>query len=384
MQGVTAECLHDPTELEKLRAAWADIGSQGASRAGSHEDYRNLLDCAPNHDAMCLVVLRENGTIVTLAPFVLSHGKKAYDLGSHPLFSLPVRRMSLMNDCLVGRSDSGQMRRVFEALARRGGFDLVSFDEHELDGPFMRSLKDALTDSPWRWVNPFHKTSVHWFIDLPSSFEAYMAALSPKTRQTLRRKLGKFDKEHNGRVRLVTDPEDVEWFLTVGEKISRMTYQWKVGQRLCFDEPTLRTYLSNAKAGTLRCFVLMMGDEPCAFLRGNIRDGVYDFETPGYNPIHEKASPGTVLLLRVVEDLIANTECRVFDFGIGGDYVGYKKVLGNRSYDAVFVEVARRWGAYPMLLFGIQDALNMAKRCGNALLKQSRLKRLLKKRLRGG
>ena len=384
MQGVTVECLRDCSKLESVRQMWEALGGQSPSQAASHEDYKNLLLSAGGHDEMYLLALRENGHIVTLAPFVLSHGKKTYDLGSRPLFSLPVRRLSLLNDSLVGRNDSRQMRLVFDALAECNDCDLVSFDEHGLDSPFMRSLKSALADTSWRCVNPFHKTSVHWLLDLPPTIDDYMSGLSGRTRQTLRRKLVKFDKQCGGQVRLVTHPGDVDWFLAAGEKISRLTYQWKVGQRLCFDEPTRRTYLANAKAGTLRCYMLMAGEEPIAFVRGNIRDGVYNYETPGYDPGYANVSPGTVLLLRVFEDLINHTECRVFDFGIGGDYVGYKKVLGNRSYECSFLEVGKRWSPYPMLLFGIQDVLNIAKRSANAILRQGRVKRFLKKSLRGG
>lgn len=384
MQGVTVECLCEWGALESVRGAWEDIILHFPSQGDSYEAYREIFAVASGQEEMRLVVLRENGRIVTLAPFVLSRWKKTYELGGRRLFSLPVRRLSLLNDSLVGLNGEAEMRRIFEALAERNDFDLVSFNEHGLESPFVRTLKGALAGSAWRCVNPFHKTSVHWLLDLPPTFDGYMSALSGKTRQTLRRKLAKFDKQYGVNVRVIADPGEVDGFLAAGEKISRMTYQWKVGQRLTFDEPTQRTYLANAKAGTLRCYLLLLGGEPIAFVRGNIRDGIYDYETPGYDPRYADDSPGTVLLLKVFEDLISNTDCRIFDFGIGGDYVGYKKILGNRSYECSFLEVGKRWSPYPILLFGIQDVLNSAKRTANAVLRQGQTKRFLKKWLRGG
>ena len=379
MQGASVELLRDFAELESFRDPWKDLSRHSPPPIASYEEYRDLLCCPANHDSMHLVVLRENGQIVTLAPFLLSYRKKSYTLGVRRLFSLPIRTLRLMNDCFIGKRDSEQIRHVFNALVRYNDFDLISFGEHELEGPFFRSIKSALADSPWRCVIPFHKVSIHWFIDLPSSFDDYMSGFSAKTRYNLRRELRSFDTKYCGRTRVVTTGEDVDWFLTIGEQISRLTYQWNLGQRIRCDESSRREYLSHAEARRLRCYILFAGEQACAFGRGTIKDGVYNYERVGFDPRYEKASPGTVLLLRVIEDLIVNTDCRILDFGSGGDY---KKIFGNRSYEVVSLEVGRRWSFYPMLLFGIQDALNLSKRCGNAVLGEGRLKKLIKRRLK--
>jgi CelD/BcsL family acetyltransferase involved in cellulose biosynthesis len=138
----------------------------------------------------------------------------------------------------------------------------------------------------------------------------------------------------------------------------------------------------NAESGILRCHVLLAGEQPCAFSRGFIKGDMYYYDTPGFDPGFSKASPGTVLLLRVIEDLIVNTECRVLDFGIGGGNSGYKKILGNRCYEAVSLEVGRRWDPYARLLFGIQGAVNFTKRFGESVLGKDYLKRIAKRILR--
>ena len=382
MQSTTVEIVRSYAELESFRNVWKDLLEHTPPPTVSYEEYSNLLCRLANRDAIYLVVLRENEQIVTLAPFLLFHEKKSYSLGARRLFSLPFRGLRLMNDCFIGKADSDQIRHVFDSLAKCNEFDLLSFGEHEIEGSLLRSIRNALSDSPWRYVNPFHKISIHWVIDLPASFEDYMSGFSGKTKQTLKRSLRRIDEEYSGRFCVVTTADKVEWFLKVGEQISQLTYHWHLGQRICCDESNRRAYMEDAEAGRLRCYILFAGEQPCAVARGTIRDNVWHYETTGFDPVYEKASPGTVMLLRVIEDLITNTDCHILDFGVGGDNIGYKKVFGNRSYEAISLEVGRRWSFYAMLLFGIQDILNIAKRCGNALLGEGRVKRLIKQKLR--
>jgi hypothetical protein len=299
---------------------------------------------------------------VTLAPFVIHAGSKKYTLGERKLGSLPVRWLQLLGDSFLGDVNAATVRRVFDELARCRGFDLVSLGEIAMQGALYQGVKSGLAGSGWQNSSPNRLPAEHWVIDLPDTFESYLAQLSGKTRQTAKRKLRQFAENYAGRVHAIKTPDQVDWFLQVGEQISRLTYQWNVGQRLIDDERTREQYKRSAEAGVLRCYLAFAGDKPCAFLRGTIRDQVFDYETPGFDPRYSKASPGTVLL--------------------GGDATGYKSIYGTRSYRADVVELGRRFKPYPALLFGAQSGLLLARRAGHAMIGQSEIAQEIRRRLR--
>ena len=118
-------------------------------------------------------------------------------------------------------------------------------------------------------------------------------------------------------------PEEVDKFLEDAEKISRLTYQWKLGYGLCNDEATRQKFFRLAKNGTLRCYIIYLHGEPCAFGWGELCHRTFVWYQTGYNPKYYKLSPGTALLMRMIRDLIENTNCKVFDFLWGGED-GYK------------------------------------------------------------
>jgi peptidoglycan/xylan/chitin deacetylase (PgdA/CDA1 family) len=377
-----AEVVCNPDGLATLAERWAELRAGAPDRTVSQREYERLV-CDPLFSSkMLLVVVRDGAQVVTLAPFVVDPGSKKYTLGQRKLGTLPVRWLRLVGESFLGDVSIATVRRVFDALSTCGGFDLVTLGEIAMDGALYRAVQSALTGSTWRIESPYRQPSEHWVIDLPESFEAYMANFNRKTRQNRKRELRLFAENHAGRIQCIKTPDEVESFLKIGEQISRRTYQWNVGQRLVNDEATRERYKRDAADGVLRCYLAFAGDEPCAFARGTIRDQVFHYETPGYDPRFAKASPGSVLLLKVIEDLITDSDCKVFDFGTGGDLVGYKSVYGTRSYKADLVEIGRRFRPYTAVLFGVQDALLAARRVGHAVLGDSELTQAIKRRLR--
>jgi hypothetical protein len=377
-----SEIVCDITALSELRNPWDELRLQSEPATALYEDYRSLFESPTCRGKMRLVVVREHGKVVCLAPFFLSRTQKRYTLGERKLFDLPVRSLRLVGGSFLGDIVAERVRKVFSTLRLCREFDLIRLPELPIAGRFYGVVESVLAGSSWRRISTPNRPGIHWLIDLPGSFDEYLSSLGGKTRQTLRRKMRKFDELYQGRVRRVTTPEDVDWFLTVGERISRTTYQWNVGQQLRNDEATRERYVRNARTGRLRCYVLMAGDEPCAFLRGTLRDGVFDYETPGYLSTYARESPGTVLLLRAIEDLISEPDCCVFDFGTGGDEIGYKSLFGNRSYEAAPLEIVHKLKPYSMILCGIENILTTFKIAAKVILGNGKLKQAIKRRIR--
>jgi hypothetical protein len=378
MPNIRAELVVDNSQLEALRYTWKVLSHEEAHCA-SYDLYRDALSTA--NSEMRMILLHENNDVLMLAPCVLQQGHKHYWLGARRLFSLPMRELRLVGNSFIGKVTAAGVRCILDALYPRDEFDLISLPELDFNGPFHRTVQNGLVDTQWNCARGFYKNSIHWSIDLPSTFDEYMGGFSAKTRQTLRRKVRKFEEEYRGAVRVIHTSTDLESFLEVGESISRLTYQWNIGRRLCADDITRAGYATAAREGRLRCYLLHSGDKPCAFLRGVLHDNTYHYETPGFDPAYEKASPGTVLLLKAVEDLIVNTDCKYFDFGRGGDNTGYKSMFGNRCYEAISLELFRRGKAYPSLLLAVQAGSFALNRAGQALVGPT-LRPIIRQRLR--
>jgi hypothetical protein len=378
MSEIRAELVVDSSQLTALQETWEAL-AQHEVHCASFDLYRDALSSATAE--MRVIVLREDRSIVTLVPCLLKETQKHYWLGARRLFSLPIRELRLVGNSFIGRVTATGIRCILDVLYPLDEFDLISLSELDFNGPFHQSLQTGLVDTQWSWARGFYKNTLHWSIDLPSTFDEYMAGFSGRTRQTLRRKVRKFETEYEGALRVIRTTTELESFLKVGESISRLTYQWNIGRRLCADEATRKAYATAAREGRLRCYLLYSGDNPCAFLRGVIHDDTYHYETPGFDPAYEQASPGTVLLLKAIEDLIANTDCKTLDFGRGGDKTGYKSMFGNRSYEAISLELFRRGRTYPSLLLAIQAGLFALNRVGQAVV-GPKLRPIIRQRLR--
>ena len=138
--------------------------------------------------------------------------------------------------------------------------DLIDLGEIP-ENSALRGALDALA-WPARKLRLGRKDSIRWLIDFPETFDAYLAGLSTSTRQSTRRKMRSLEKEFDLQFETFTLPQDVDRFLAEGEKISRLTYQWNVGQQLNNDAETRARFRDLADQGRLRCYLLSLDGVP--------------------------------------------------------------------------------------------------------------------------
>ncbi len=164
-------------------------------------------------------------------------------------------------------------------------------------------------------------------IELPATPEAYWQKFSSKTRQTFRRKLKKFGATRLDRCMTVAD---VPRFLDAAHEISRHTWQTRqFGLRVRHDAGTLAQFTKLAELGLFRSYLWCVEDRPVAFTVGNQDHGVFHYEEVGYLPEFAKFSPGQMMLIQMIDDLITHQPATWFDFG-GGD-ADYKELFANHT-----------------------------------------------------
>ena len=83
-----------------------------------------------------------------------------------------------------------------------------------------------------------------------------------------------------------------------------------------------------------------------------------------------------------IRDLIEQTNCKLFDFGAGGDATGYKSTFGNFSFTCRDVEMGSWSNPYSVAIMALQEGLNLSKNIATWFFGQGNLTRRIKKAIR--
>ena len=303
-----------------------------------------------------ILVAIDNSQIMAVACFIYRTTIRRYEIATRRLFDLPVKEVSLFGSCVPGQPSEEIVRKFFKMVIEKADFDLISVGELLIGSP----LYNAITKLgggviAWRASRKRRR----WLIRLPASFDEYIASLRPTAKRHISRDCRKFERA-SPTFRVMQHPEEVNDFLRDAEKVSWSTYQWKFGYGLRNDTRTREKLIWFAKNGTLRCYLSYLQGEPCAFGWGVLNHRTFDFRQTGYNPQYRSLSAGTALIIRMIHDLIENTNCEVFDFLWGGD-TGYKSRLGTDGLSCGEMRVAQMLRPYSLLIVALDQTINLAR-----------------------
>jgi CelD/BcsL family acetyltransferase involved in cellulose biosynthesis len=365
-------------ELDALEADWERLASRAPWIVPLFADVRRDVEADPA--TYCVAVARGPGGVDGIAFFQRALHRQRFSFGERQIGELDARAWRLHRDGYAGSIPEIAWREAFRRLSRHGGFDILILGEVVSGAALMQAARRS------RWpllaLDTNGRESVHWIAELPGSFDAYFDTLRASTRQSLRRKMKRFEREADGRLEVISRCDQVDHFLKEGEAISRQTYQWDVGQRLEADPATRERYLRLAAEGRLRCYLLYAEGRPIAFLRGELVRSTYLYETPGFLAEFERFSPGLVLLVHAIRDLAESTPCTIFDFGEGGDNVGYKSRFGTCHVNCRHMAIANVIRPRGLAVWFLVNALNAIKASARAVLGEGEFKRKLKKAIR--
>jgi len=251
-------------------------------------------------------------------------------------------------------------------------FDCVLFEYVETDSPLWRVLTRERR-SRFSRIRPLGETQVHWKLQFPESPMEYWQQFSAKTRNTFRRKKRQLDHD----VQVVRDVEDVEDFLCHAAEVSAQSWQAKrIGVRVRNSNQELHLYRTLARLGALRCYLLHSEGKPIAFLIGTQWKKRFVLEETGYDTSYAKQSPGNVLMLCMLEDMLQQDTPQWLDFGFGD--ADYKRLFGNCSTEnGSLLMVSRR--LWPALATGVDHWCGTVKERTRACLDVSGMGKRLRR-----
>jgi CelD/BcsL family acetyltransferase involved in cellulose biosynthesis len=333
----------------RLRAEWGHILEAGDDRLAlfqSPEWFDHIHATEPDAHLALACVRDGDGGLIGVVPLVrtrhdLEYSIKRVRLGKSSLsvLEIPGGAPPLPEDAIV-------YDRLFEMLrqAARG-----------YDGLYLRMMPTS--SFCWRYLNesPLVRSSFtlclpeglgrNHAIELPPTFEGYLAQFKSRTRYNLRQRVRRLRERGGGdmRLRRFETPGEVQAFLESAGPVARSSWQARYSDDRVHNTPFWRRKLTDlAERGLLRSYVLTAGSQHCAFGLGYQGRGTFHHIQTGYDPSFSDCSPGAVLHYLLYEDLIFHRPPRWVSFGYGDSE--YKRTFGNVQFDeAAVLLVNHRW-----------------------------------------
>lgn len=329
--------------------------------------WRELVDCSPHPFAFfctpgwveCTALAEKPGSvsvvgfcernddIVGVAAFVRCERALRFNIGPCVLARRRLRCVHLLGSSVLMADDVGLHDKAFAAIADQySDVDAIEIDR-VIVGEFL-----------WKYLWSSEKLQRHFLpylpdgregaliahsISLPETFAEYCQNFRPKWQRELRRQRRRLAEASHGAVYLqkYERPEEVADFLSSSAIVVRNSWQCAAGADTLLDNDNWRRKLAClADAGSLGAYILFAGDRPCAVELGFQHRNVFHAMYTYYDRDLAEFSPGTMLLLDFIEDLIDCRRVRVLCFGHGD--VGYKRLFGNSVCQEASVILIRR------------------------------------------
>lgn len=219
-----------------------------------------------------------------------------------------------------------------------------------------------------------------FYARLDLDFDAYLAGFSAKSRSTCRRKLRKLAERSGGTLdlRCYRSEEEIALFHAQARILSARTYQERLLDAGLPDGPeALAGMRALARAGRARGWLLFLDGAPIAYLWAPAEGSTLIYAHLGHDPDFAEYSPGTVLQLEAMRQLMAEKAFRLFDFTEGEGQ--HKSLFATGGVDCLDLLLLR-----PSLgnllaghaLNGFDRGVRLAKQAARALGLERALRRL--------
>jgi hypothetical protein len=279
-------------------------------------------------------------------------------VGYATLFKPSLRCYTIVHGGILGNPSVQTSLRILKELSdtlKRGDIDTVFFNQLQLDSHVYRLTKKKpgfLSRNYSPVVEP------HWQTRLPGSVEAFYKGMSGSRKRYVRRYTRALEKAGSGTVEVVCyrSEDKLDDVIKIASEMTAKTYKHALNIGFRDDSLTRSLLTRAAKQGQLRAYVLYVNGKPCAFEYGIEYGNIFFPEHIGYDPFFRSCSPGTILFIKVVEDLIENSDVRVFDYGFGA--AAYKERFGTESWPeaSVYIFAPR---LYPVIVNMLRSTVGM-------------------------
>ena len=348
----------DVEEVEAIRPIWEQMQHDEPRPApdADIDRYLSVVESMKETARPYVMVLYYDGNPRAMVMGRVEMRRVTCRVGYATILKPSLRCLSIIYGGILGQPSGQTSAKLLQELTnilKQGDIDAVFFKQLRLDSPLYH-LTRTTPNLLCRCYSPVVKP--HWQTRLPDSMEAFYKDKSGSRKRYLRRYTAALEKAGSGPVEMVCyrSEDKLDHVISIASEISAKTYKHALNVGFRDDYLTRSLLTKTAKQGRLRAYVLYAGGKPCAFEFGIEYRNVFFPEHIGYDPLLRSCSPGTVLFIKVVEDLIENSNVRVFDYGFGA--AAYKERFGTNSWPeaSVYIFAPR---LYPVIINILQSSV---------------------------
>ena len=315
-----------PDEVEQsfdVLPAWQKLLAESMHlyRLWQSPEWWNHLGCLAGEMPRRLGVVRDGrGAITGIAPVQVGDYGLRFELGRRTLWRVPLRTVFLLGSQPLLPDDDRAYRQLFTSV-----WDAFP----DCNAVHMMSL--VKTNWCWRYVEaagdwdiqrcfPYAQRGVRQVhsIALPATFDDYLKKFCSRRRKEFRKKVQRLTECGGGRLKLerIDSPQQVDCFLSIARSLYDRSWKGKCRLPSCLDDGKVRL-ADLAQRGILRAYLLWCGEACCASFLGFQYGDVFSGIEIAHDPAYDKYSPGTVLLLLLIEDLARHAPPQRISLGHG-------------------------------------------------------------------
>lgn len=321
-------------EIEAIRPVWKQMHGQEPYPVPNADIDRYLSVIKTGDDDVHphIMVMKCDGLPAAIIIGRIEKRRLDFKLGYKTFFSPTLKCLSIVYGGIIGRPPAELCEALIGEimnLLHSGQVDLVFFNHLGIDSPVYKFCK---TVPGFFSRSHFTSEEPHWQTSIPDSMEEFYSHIPNSRKRRWRRDIRQLEKISSSEIKVVCyrGLSDVNYLIDVACRINESTY--KSGLAVGFTDSDVNRALleKNAKEGRLRAYILYVGDEPCAFQFDVLYGKTQFTEFGSFDPRWSRGSPGTVLLIKVLEQLCQDSEVSIMDYGFG--HALYKSKFGTNHW----------------------------------------------------
>jgi hypothetical protein len=315
-------------DIEELRSIWEKMQWHPNTDI---DHYLTVVTSLENVIRPHVILFSQKGQPKALAVGRLESKDMGITLGYKTLFKFKVPCLTILYGGLLGNWSNDISHLLVTEL-------MNSLKRNEADIAWLNLLRadtqiyDIARKEP-SFVCRDHVMEInpHWKMTLPYSLLDFLQKMTSKHRYWLNRLPRVLEKDHPGKVvyKYYQDRAHLDQIFTDANEIARKTYQRNLDAGFMDDSIMRRRLAVSADHGWLRTYLLYVDDKPCAFWIGTLYGKVFHLDFTGYDNTYKRYEPGTILFMKMIEDL-TNNKVEEIDFGFGDAF--YKQRFGDQQW----------------------------------------------------
>jgi CelD/BcsL family acetyltransferase involved in cellulose biosynthesis len=312
---VSARIARTAAELEALRPEWEAVAW---GREEAELDYL-LARVRLRPDAVAPFGLLDDGGGVAGR---VEDRRFPARIGYRTVVAPRLRLLRVVDGGIVGAHAVAALRPMLEEV------DAIVFPALAVGSDLERAARSL--GGPFR-RQPFARPVARRRLVLPPTFEEFVASRSANTRWRIRRDARRVPTALGElAVDVIREPAQLEQLFRDAERIAGSTYQRAVGAGFADTAEQRELARLALEHGWLRAYLLYRAGEPIAFWLCSTYRSTMLIRTTGFDAVYAAQRVGLYLLMRVIEDAIADPALSVLDFGPGD--AAYKQQFSSESF----------------------------------------------------